>query len=61
MYTDDPIADFLKHDKEQARWLVRLPLCVKCEEHIQQEDVLCIDGKYYCDNCLENMREPIDD
>lgn len=60
-YTDDPIADFNRYDDEQQRCLERLPRCAECGEHIQQDDAVCMDGHYYCDECLHSMREWIGD
>lgn len=59
--TDDPIADFNRWDAEQERWLKKLPKCKRCGERIQQERAVCIDGGYYCDECLDEMRESIGD
>lgn len=59
--TDDPIADFHRHDTEQEEWLDSLPKCEHCGEPIQQEKAVCIDGKYFCDECLDEMREWIGD
>lgn len=59
--TDDPVADFNRWDAELQRLLERLPKCTVCCEPIQQEDAVCINGDYYCDNCLDNMRERIGD
>lgn len=59
--TDDPLKDYDRWDKEQQKRLDRLPECDNCGYPIQQEDAVCIDGKYYCDECLEEMREPIGD
>lgn len=60
-YTDDPISDFLDYDDERSRKLDRLPLCGCCEEPIQQEMAVCIDGTYYCDDCLNELRVWIGD
>lgn len=54
MFTDDPIADFYRHDAEQERLLARMPICHHCKNHIKQEKIICINGKYYCDECLED-------
>lgn len=61
MYTDDPVADFLRHDAEQSKLLESLPECDECGHPIQQEMAVCIHGAYYCDNCLEEMRVSIGD
>lgn len=59
--TDDPLADFERWDAERQAWLNSLPKCECCGEPIQQEKAVCIDGIYYCDECLDEMREWIGD
>ena len=61
MYTDDPVADFERHDAKQQKKLERLPVCCCCEEHIQQEKAVYMDGRWYCDGCLDDMREDTED
>jgi formylmethanofuran dehydrogenase subunit E len=60
MWTDDPIADFNRHDAEQQKHLNRLPVCYGCGEPIQQDDAVCIEGFWFCDDCLDDMRERIE-
>lgn len=60
-YSDDPIADFLRHDAEQEKALMRLPICKICGEHIQQDMAVCIHKDFYCDSCLDELREVIGD
>ena len=48
------------HDREQARWLAKLPTCQICGDAIQQERAVCINGFWYCDECIENNRKEID-
>jgi hypothetical protein len=50
-YTDDPCADFLRHDREQERALARLPICCRCKEHIQG-DVYDFYGELVCEECV---------
>ena len=57
MFTDDPIADFNRHEAEKQKWLERLPVCCCCDEPIQQEKAVRMDGLWYCDECLDDMRE----
>lgn len=59
MWTDNPERDFDRWDAEQEEWLDSLPECYNCGCHIQQEDAVRIDGKWYCDDCLNDMREGI--
>ena len=59
-YTDDPIADFDRYEADRERKLNRLPKCAECGHPIQQEDAVKIKNQWYCDDCLEDMRERID-
>ena len=60
MFTDNPDLDAQNYFEEQERKLEALPKCFCCEEAIQQEAAVQIDGNLYCDECLENMRYPIE-
>ena len=57
--TDDPVADFERHDRDQARRLKRLPTCERCGDAIQQERAVCIEGFWYCDECLDEYRREV--
>jgi formylmethanofuran dehydrogenase subunit E len=57
--SDDPVADFERHDREQARRLAKLPTCQRCGDAIQQERAVCIEGFWYCDDCLEKYRREV--
>lgn len=60
--TDDPIADFTRHDAEQSRWLKKRPVCSECGEHIQDEHCYEINDELICEECLEqNHRKWVDD
>ena len=59
-WTDDPVADFNRHDQDQAERLKKLPTCERCGGAIQQERVVCIDGFWYCDDCIEFYRKEIE-
>ena len=56
-YSDDPIADFERHDAQKEEELQNLPVCTCCEKPIQQERAVRINGDWYCDECLDDMRE----
>lgn len=49
-----------QRDLAHSRWLERLPKCFYCEEPIQQETAVCLDGTFYCDECLDNNRVEVD-
>lgn len=56
MHTDDPIRDFERHFEEQEKELENLPICAECGEPIQDDMCYEIDGKYICDECMDNHR-----
>ncbi len=58
--TDDPIADFDRYDREVAKWRNKLPSCQRCGCEIMQETAVCIEGFWYCDDCIERYRKEID-
>ena len=61
LYSDDPIADFDRHDAEQNKQLARLPVCAYCDEPIQDEFCYEINGEYYCEDCLDmHFRKAVD-
>ncbi len=59
-YTDNPVADFENHDRDQEKRLRQLPCCEECGEHIQQECAVLLHGEWYCDDCLREARTPIE-
>jgi len=52
---------FLKHEAEQEEELQKKPVCHGCGERIQDEYRYNIDGKYYCESCIEDMKESNED
>lgn len=47
---------WLAHEEQKEQQLENLPVCVHCEQPIQQETAVCLDGLYYCDECLDLNR-----
>lgn len=47
------------HDRKQSEWLKTLPTCEHCGEPIQQERAVCIDGFWFCDECLEGYKRDV--
>lgn len=60
-WTDDPVADFERHDREQARRLDSLPKCSICGDPIQQERAFEKDGFWICHECYENNQKEVMD
>ena len=60
-YTNDPIADFHRHDAEQEDRLKDLPECSECGNPIQDEHYYEFDCYFYCENCVcDNHRKSTD-
>ena len=51
MWSDDPVRDFLRYDSDQEDRLQEFPQCWNCGEPVQQEEAICVDGKWICDRC----------
>ena len=61
-WTDDPIADFHRHDAEQEAKLEKLPCCCECGEPIQEEKAVQLpSGDWYCKHCEDKAWEIIRD
>lgn len=58
-YSDNPLADFERHDAEQQKQLEQLPICADCGHYIQQETAVYINGEYICDSCLDSYRTEV--
>ena len=51
-----------RREREQERWLAKLPVCCECENPIQDEAFYEINGEYVCSDCLEtNHKKWTDD
>lgn len=60
-YSDDPIADFEKHDTEQQKALEQLPKCCECGEPIQEDLCFEYNDEPICDECMyANHRKNIE-
>lgn len=51
-YTDDPMADYERHAREEQRRLKRLPVCAYCDHHISDEYYFEINEEILCKRCL---------
>ena len=59
MRTDEPIADFKRHDAEQQAQLEKLPVCEICKEPIQQEKAIYYNDQWCCDECSNEFWDSI--
>ena len=61
-FTDDPIADFLRHDAQQEQALSKLPECSECGERIQDDYLYEINDEVICEDCLNHYyRKAVED
>ena len=61
-WTEDPLADFNRHDAQQQAGLRKLPKCKYCKQRIQEDTYFEFDDKILCENCLiEHHRKWVDD
>lgn len=54
-FTDDPVADFARHDAEQQKELDKLPRCDYCDEPIQDDFYFLINDEVICESCLNRF------
>ena len=61
-YTDNPVEDFHRRDKEQSEWLDTLPICAECRHPIQDDECFEFEFGLICPDCLkDNHRRSTDD
>lgn len=58
-YTDDPVRDAERHDADQNKWLEKMPVCVDCLEHIQDELAFYYKGEWVCHNCMSSYEREV--
>lgn len=51
-YSDDPVADFHRHDAELNKRLRDLPVCGECGHHIQDGFAYEYNDEPICTECL---------
>lgn len=62
IFTDDPLSDFDRYDRQQNEELNKRPKCCYCGEHIQDDFCYEINGEYFCEDCLDmHFRKAVDD
>lgn len=61
-YTDDPLLDFDRFDREQQKRLDKLPVCADCGEAVQNDHYYLINDAVICPDCMESgYRKEVDD
>ena len=58
--TDDPLADYDRHEREQEQLAASLPVCDYCGKPVD-DHYYYIDGEIYCKDCLrENFYRSVE-
>ena len=52
--TDDPVADFHRHDAMQEKEAEKFPTCCECDHTIYEEFVYEYNDEPICDECMSN-------
>lgn len=53
-WTDDPVADFHRHDAAEQLRIAELPVCCECDHEIRDETFFLFDGEYICHQCAKD-------
>ena len=62
IFTDDPLSDFDRYDRQHEEWLNSLPVCDCCGEPIQDDFCYEINGDMICEDCLDmHFRKAVED
>ena len=59
--TDDPLRDFNRWEDEQYLWELSRPVCFDCGNPITGEYKWVFHGQDYCEDCVRDHRERIDE
>ena len=57
----DPLDDFDRLDREQARRLSRRPKCSQCDHPIQEEEAYYINSEWICERRMSDHLVSVDD
>ena len=57
----DPLDDFRLHDMERADREAKMPVCDSCGDICQGEHYWKINGKIWCEECLDDCRHYVED
>ena len=60
-WSDDPVRDYSRWETEQYLKELKRPVCCDCGEHIMDEYMWEFHGQFYCERCVEDHKEAIED
>lgn len=52
---------WLRYDDEKERRLTERPVCVECDNHIQDETAFYINDEWICESCMDTYRRTVED
>ncbi len=53
MRVPDNYDAYRQHEAEREKWLKSRPICVYCEEPIQDDFLYEVNGELYCEECMQ--------
>ena len=48
-----------RYDTYRESRLRKMPVCCRCKEHIQQEEAVKFDNRWFCEDCEEDLWDEI--
>lgn len=57
----EPYEFWDRHCEQQERELAKYPRCSICDNRITDDYVVVINGELICEECLQELRKPIED
>lgn len=61
IFTNDPLRDFRTYMSEEYLYEQSRPICSECGEHIMSDYLWDFHGMIYCEDCVREHREYIED
>lgn len=54
-----PYQSFDSYENEQERLEKQLPVCADCGEPIREDYAYCINGEWYCEQCMDSYKRSV--
>lgn len=59
MRIPDVYEQWERHDMERCKELAKRPVCVECEQEIQEDTAFYINGEWLCESCADSYRREV--
>lgn len=61
MNVPDNYDKWVAHEAQRDKLLKSLPICVECDNPIQDEQAYYINGEWICENCMDTYKKFVGD